>query len=72
MMTHTQYKKLRERKGTQSAVAKLLGVSVVTLSNRENGHWKVSAEAAAALESLPDKNGAAKEAKKSGNKPQRG
>ncbi len=50
-----EYKALREARGTQEEVAARLGVSSVTLSNRENANWKISEEAFAAMRALSPK-----------------
>jgi hypothetical protein len=47
-MTSTQYKTLRAKIGTQAAVAKALGVAVITMKKREAG-GKITREAELAL-----------------------
>jgi transcriptional regulator with XRE-family HTH domain len=46
------YKTKREQLGTSEAVAAELGVSRITLSRRENGHQRITAEMVLALEAL--------------------
>lgn len=48
-MTKEEYREWRKKLGTQSHVAKLLRVSVNTLSRRELGHLDISDEAALAI-----------------------
>jgi transcriptional regulator with XRE-family HTH domain len=52
-MTPAQYRKLRIARGTQQAVAKLLGVDVMTISRRERGEMAINREAWIALRGLP-------------------
>lgn len=54
-MTPAAYKAEREKRGTQAAVAALLGVARTTLSGRESGdpRYPISQEAWLALLSLP-------------------
>jgi transcriptional regulator with XRE-family HTH domain len=51
-MTPEKYKAAREALGTSEAVAAELGVSRITLSRRENGHQRITAEMVLALEAL--------------------
>lgn len=51
-ITPARYKALRESIGTQAAVARRLGVTIVALSRRENGARPVSREAWLALQYL--------------------
>jgi DNA-binding XRE family transcriptional regulator len=48
-MTSAAYKRLRESLGTQTEVAKRLGVRQETISRRENGKLPINAEAADAM-----------------------
>lgn len=48
-MTPAQYKRLRESLGTQTEVAKRLGVTQETLSRRETGKLPINEEAASAM-----------------------
>jgi transcriptional regulator with XRE-family HTH domain len=53
-MTRAQlYRKLRIERGTQTAVAAMLGVHPMTISRRERGEMEVPDEALIALRSLP-------------------
>jgi transcriptional regulator with XRE-family HTH domain len=52
-MRPADYKFERERRGTQTRVAALLGVSRVSISRRENGRQKITREAELALVSIP-------------------
>jgi DNA-binding transcriptional regulator YdaS (Cro superfamily) len=54
-MTAMAYKATRELRGSQVAVARLLGVHSVTISKRECGVQPVSREAELALLTLPKK-----------------
>ena len=56
-MTPTEYKTLRQERGTLKEVAALLGVHWVTLQKRESGAdgWPISQEAALAMQSLRKK-----------------
>ena len=54
-MTPTDYKAQRELRGTQSAVAALLGVNRVTVARRETGEQVITTEAWLALLRLPKK-----------------
>jgi len=47
-----QYKATRERLGTQTEVARLLGVNRVTVAKRENGTMTITNEAVLAIQSL--------------------
>ena len=51
-MTATEYKATRERIGTQTEVARLLGVNRVTVAKRENGTMTITNEASLAIQSL--------------------
>lgn len=51
-MTATEYKAARERIGTQSEVAAMLGVNRVTVAKRENGTMTITNEAVLAIQSL--------------------
>lgn len=53
-MTSSQYKAVREKLGTQAAVAKRLGVALITIKKREGG-GRITAEAALALRALAGK-----------------
>jgi len=55
-MTPDQYKAAREALGTSEEVAALLGVSRITISRRENGHQRITAEMVLALEALRARN----------------
>lgn len=48
-MKPIEYKKMREKIGSQTTVADRLGVCKMTISNRERGAFKVSKEAELAL-----------------------
>ena len=48
-MTAEDYKKMREKIGSQSNVADSLGLCKMTISNRERGAYVVSREAELAL-----------------------
>lgn len=48
-----EYRKMRIARGSQKEVAEALGVTAVTISNRENCRVPISSEALAALEPLP-------------------
>ena len=52
-MTTTKYKTERERRGTQTSVAALLGVNRVTVAKREAGMQVITREAWLALLALP-------------------
>jgi len=52
-MTPGDYKVQRELRGTQSAVAVLLGVNRVTVARRETGEQVITTEAWLALLALP-------------------
>jgi transcriptional regulator with XRE-family HTH domain len=52
-MTAAQYRKARRQRGSQTEVAKLLGVDPQTISRRERGEIEINHEAALALLSLP-------------------
>ena len=56
-MSPEQYKKTRQRLGTISEVAALLGVARETVSRRENGKQEITKEAALAIKAL--RNGTA-------------
>lgn len=51
-MMPTEYKATRERLGTQSEVASMLGVNRVTVAKRENGSMTITREAVLAIQSL--------------------
>ena len=51
-MTASQYRRLRVRVGSQSQVARLLGVHSRTISKRETGELAVNTEAALAIRFL--------------------
>jgi transcriptional regulator with XRE-family HTH domain len=55
-MTAAAYKAKRLQRGTQHEVAKLLGVTRVTIARRETGTRPVTLEAWLALLSLPIKH----------------
>ena len=56
-MTPTEYKQERRKRSlTQAALAALLGITRETVNRRENGHDKISEEAALALRSIPSPN----------------
>lgn len=55
-MTSDQYKALRQKVGTQEAVAKLLDVAVMTIKRREKKGAEIPREAALALEMLAEKS----------------
>jgi DNA-binding XRE family transcriptional regulator len=73
MITAKKYAERRETIGTQQEVARMLGVSRVTLARRETGAREVSREAWIALCTLPTKAAAvaAKTEKKAGAKKSR-
>tara|TARA_R100000808_G_C2136143_1_gene144475 strand:- start:936 stop:1133 length:198 start_codon:yes stop_codon:yes gene_type:complete len=48
-MTSSEYRNLRHKIGSQSEVAKQLGVDKMTISNRERGVYSISREAKLAL-----------------------
>lgn len=50
-MTSAEYKQLRESIGSPTQVAKLLGISRMTIHNRESGKL-ITAEAALAIRAL--------------------
>ena len=52
-MTAARYKAERERRGTQTNVAALLGVHQVTIARRETGALPITREAWLALLALP-------------------
>ncbi len=52
-----EYKAARKLRGSQTAVARALGVGQITLSRRETGISQVTKEAMMALLSLPEKKG---------------
>jgi hypothetical protein len=52
-VTPAQYRKERQRRGTQTQVAKLLGVHWMTISRRERGELPINREAGLALLALP-------------------
>lgn len=54
-MNPTDYKAQRELRGTQAAVAALLGVNRVTVARRETGEQTITQEAWLALLALPKK-----------------
>lgn len=54
MVTPIQYKREREKRGTQQRVAGLLGVHQVTIARRETGAMPITREAWLALLSLPE------------------
>jgi len=56
-MNPTDYKSQRELRGTQAAVAVLLGVNRVTIARRETGEQVITKEAWLALNRLPKKRG---------------
>jgi DNA-binding XRE family transcriptional regulator len=56
-MTPARYKSARKLLGTQASVAKLLGVSRVSVARRETGKRPVSREAWLALRALGKKSG---------------
>jgi transcriptional regulator with XRE-family HTH domain len=51
-MTRAQYRKLRQSIGSQTEVAKLLGVDPQTISRRERGELPINKEAEMALRGL--------------------
>lgn len=51
-MTSAQYKTLRQRLGTQSEVARRLGVARSTVARRETGAMLITPEAALAIMAL--------------------
>jgi hypothetical protein len=55
-MTPTEYKAAREALGTAEAVAAQLGITRVTLSRRECGPSRITAEMVLALEALKSRN----------------
>ena len=52
-MTAKDYQRERQRRGTQTAVAAVLGVHQVTIARRETGALPITREAWLALKSLP-------------------
>lgn len=52
-MTATQYRAERIARGSQTAVAKRLGVHPLTISRRERGEIPINREAEVALRALP-------------------
>lgn len=52
-MTAAEYKLARTIRGTQSEIARLLGVHPVTLAKRETGRIPIHREAALAMLALP-------------------
>jgi DNA-binding XRE family transcriptional regulator len=54
VMTNKDYQALRESLGTQTSVAKRLGVAERTIQRRENGGLKITREAEAAMRLLYD------------------
>jgi len=52
-MTPADYKRARQKRGTQTEVAALLRVRTATISDRETGKQPISTEAWLALLSLP-------------------
>lgn len=52
-MNPTQYKSERQQRGTQKAVAVLLGVDYRTVQRRESGEIEITREAELALLALP-------------------
>ncbi len=52
-MTADQYKSARTLRGTQTAVAAMLGVHQVTIARRETGSIPITREAEIALLALP-------------------
>jgi DNA-binding transcriptional regulator YiaG len=54
-MTPEEYKAARELRGSQTAVALLLGVNWHTVQKREGGSTPITQEAALALLALPRK-----------------
>lgn len=56
-MTADKYKTERERRGTQTSVAALLGVNRVTVAKRETGMQPITREAWLALMALPKTKG---------------
>ena len=55
MSTAKRYKAARKSRGTQTAVAALLGVHQVTIARRETGRLPVSRESWLAIQALPKK-----------------
>lgn len=51
-MTHDQYKKEREKSGTQEFVSKLLGVHRTTIARRETQKMDITVEAELAIKGL--------------------
>ena len=51
-MSPEEYKATRERLGTQTEVALMLGVNRVTVAKRENGTMTITNEAVLAIQSL--------------------
>ena len=51
--TATEYRAQRLRRGSQEAIAELLGLQRVTITRRENGKRRVTREAMLALLTLP-------------------
>ena len=56
-MNADDYKQARQERGTQAAVAEMLGVSRVTVARRETGTLTITQEAKLALLSLPRRTG---------------
>lgn len=54
-MTAVEYQTQRKQRGTQEAVAALLGISRVSVARRETGDQPISREAELAILSLPKK-----------------
>lgn len=54
-MTPPEYQAARKLRGTQGAVAGLLGVNRVTIARRETGEQVITQEAWLALNALPKK-----------------
>jgi hypothetical protein len=54
-VTSEAYKDTRKLRGTQDAVASLLGVNRVTIARRETGEQVITQEAWLALNALPKK-----------------
>lgn len=52
-MTPAAYKKLREARGTQAAVAAQLGISRSVLGMRETGRYRITTEMRLAMEAVP-------------------
>jgi DNA-binding XRE family transcriptional regulator len=51
-MTAEEYRRVREKIGSQSYVAERLGLNKMTISNRERGRYDVSKEAELAISHL--------------------